>query len=307
MALDDATRERIRSLLESDRVVLFMKGERGAPQCGFSATVVRILDQMLPDYTTVDVLADPAVREGIKIHSSWPTIPQLYVQGEFVGGCDIVQEMHAEGSLFETLGVEAPEPGAPSVELTPAAAQAFGALLEQAEGQALHLRLDARNRAGLWLGPEEAGEQVVESQGVRLHMDPSTAARAQGLRIDAESTPEGPAFRITPAGVVPVKEMSVQALRRALDEGAPLELLDVRTPEERATAHIEGSRLLDEHEASRLEGLDRATPLVFHCHHGGRSRKAAEHFAALGFREVYNVSGGIDAWSQEIDASVPRY
>jgi monothiol glutaredoxin len=159
----------------------------------------------------------------------------------------------------------------------------------------------------MWFGPEEAGEIAVEARGVTLHMDPATAGRADGLRIDAESTPEGPAFRITPAGVAPVEELSVAELRRRLDEGPAFELLDVRTPEERATAHIEGSRLLDESEVQRLETLDRATPLVFHCHHGGRSRAAAEHFAALGFREVYNVTGGIDAWSQEIDPSVPRY
>ena len=103
MELDDATRSRIRSLIESDRVVLFMKGHREAPQCGFSATVVRILDQMLPDYSTVDVLSEPAIREGIKAYSSWPTIPQLYVDGEFVGGCDIVVEMAESGELEKTL------------------------------------------------------------------------------------------------------------------------------------------------------------------------------------------------------------
>ncbi|MDX1649164.1 MAG: Grx4 family monothiol glutaredoxin [Myxococcota bacterium] len=307
MELDDATRSRIRSLIESDRVVLFMKGHREAPQCGFSATVVRILDQMLPDYSTVDVLSEPAIREGIKAYSSWPTIPQLYVDGEFVGGCDIVQEMHAEGSLPGTLGVEAPTTAEPAVELTDAAAEALRTLAERAGGQPLHLRVDARNRAGMWFGPEEGGQLCVEANGVRLRMDPLTASRADGLRIDAEATPEGPAFRITPAGAAAVKEMSVQELRRRLEEGAPMELLDVRTPEERATAHIEGSRLLDPDLARRLETLDRDTPLVFHCHHGGRSRAAAEHFAALGFREVYNVTGGIDAWSQEIDPSVPRY
>jgi monothiol glutaredoxin len=307
MELDDATRSRIRSLVESDRVVLFMKGRRDAPQCGFSASVVRILDQVLPEYTTVDVLAEPGIREGVKLYSSWPTIPQLYVDGEFLGGCDIVQEMAAEGSLLEALGAEAPATREPALEMSDAAAGALRTLAERAEGQPLHLRVDARHRAGLWFGPQEVGEVEVESNGVRLRMDPLTAGRADGLRIDAETTPEGPAFRITPRGTVPVREMSVQELRRRLDAGAPFELLDVRTPEERATAHIEGSRLLDETRVGKLESMDRDTPLVFHCHHGGRSRAAAEHFAALGFREVYNVTGGIDAWSREIDPSVPRY
>ncbi|MEE9608447.1 MAG: Grx4 family monothiol glutaredoxin [Myxococcota bacterium] len=99
MSLDEATRKKIASIIESDRVVLFMKGNRHVPQCGFSATVVQILDTFVPEYTTVDVLSAPDVRDGIKEFSSWPTIPQLYVNGEFVGGCDIVREMHAAGEL----------------------------------------------------------------------------------------------------------------------------------------------------------------------------------------------------------------
>ena len=99
MALDDKTRTRIAETIGSDRVVLFMKGDREAPQCGFSARVVQMLDRIVPDYTTVDVLADPAVRQGIKEFSNWPTIPQLYVAGELVGGCDIVTEMFQSGEL----------------------------------------------------------------------------------------------------------------------------------------------------------------------------------------------------------------
>ncbi len=106
MSLDDATRERIGSLIGSDRIVLFMKGNRQFPQCGFSAQVVAILDRVAPDYTTVDVLQDPAVRQGIKEFSSWPTIPQLYVDGEFLGGCDIVTEMFQAGELQEKVAGE---------------------------------------------------------------------------------------------------------------------------------------------------------------------------------------------------------
>ena len=104
MSLDDATRERIQSIIDSDRVVLFMKGVRDRPQCGFSAQVVQILDSMLPEYTTVDVLSDPEVRQGIKAFTNWPTIPQLYVGGQFVGGCDIVTEMYQSGELRQQLG-----------------------------------------------------------------------------------------------------------------------------------------------------------------------------------------------------------
>jgi monothiol glutaredoxin len=104
MSLDDRLRQRLQGIIESDDVVLFMKGERRFPQCGFSAQVVRILDSLLPEYTTVDVLADPDLRQGIKELSAWPTIPQLYVRGEFVGGCDIVTELYQSGELKQTLG-----------------------------------------------------------------------------------------------------------------------------------------------------------------------------------------------------------
>jgi monothiol glutaredoxin len=96
-------RSRIESIIESDKVVLFMKGTRQQPQCGFSAQVVEILDALIPSYTTVNVLADPSVREGIKEYASWPTIPQLYVSKEFVGGCDIITQMYENNELQKLL------------------------------------------------------------------------------------------------------------------------------------------------------------------------------------------------------------
>jgi len=91
--------ERIQSEIGSSDVVLFMKGVPAAPQCGFSATVVQILSYLGVPFKAVNVLADPEIRDGIKQFSNWPTIPQLYVKSEFVGGCDIVREMFEEGEL----------------------------------------------------------------------------------------------------------------------------------------------------------------------------------------------------------------
>lgn len=98
----------IRSTLSEHPVVLFMKGTADQPQCGFSNQVVRILDHMGVEYHDVNVLADEGIREGVKQFANWPTIPQLYVKGEFIGGCDIVREMFQTGelkTLFDESGV----------------------------------------------------------------------------------------------------------------------------------------------------------------------------------------------------------
>lgn len=103
MSLDDATRERIQNLVTDNRVILFMKGSPQQPQCGFSAKTAGMLDSLLGEYASVDVLQDPDIREGIKVFGNWPTIPQLYINGEFVGGCDILREMYENGELQEML------------------------------------------------------------------------------------------------------------------------------------------------------------------------------------------------------------
>ena len=101
---DDQVTERIKSDLSENDVVLFMKGSPVFPQCGFSASVVQMLTTLGVKFKGIDILADPELRDGIKVFSDWPTIPQLYVKGEFVGGCDIVREMFEAGELEQLLG-----------------------------------------------------------------------------------------------------------------------------------------------------------------------------------------------------------
>ena len=101
--MTNPTAERIKGIVASSDVVLFMKGVPAAPQCGFSAAVVQILAGPKVPFKGVDVLSDPQVREGIKEFSNWPTIPQLYVKGEFLGGADIVREMFQAGELTALL------------------------------------------------------------------------------------------------------------------------------------------------------------------------------------------------------------
>ncbi len=101
--LDRDISDRIQSEINSQDVVLFMKGTPVMPQCGFSAAVVGVLSHIGVQFRGVNVLEDEQIREGIKVYSDWPTIPQLYVKGEFMGGCDIVREMYETGELLEML------------------------------------------------------------------------------------------------------------------------------------------------------------------------------------------------------------
>ena len=104
-----------------------------------------------------------------------------------------------------------------------------------------------------------------------------------------------------------IQQLSAPELKAMIDGGEAFELVDVRTEWERETAQIGGSRLLDQAYHDHLLTLDKATPLVFQCHHGIRSQAAANYFAGLGFERLFNLRGGIDAWSQLVDPLVPRY
>jgi monothiol glutaredoxin len=101
--LNSELKTKIENILQKDKIVLFMKGSKDFPQCGFSDTVVKVIKFYGADFTTYDVLTNPDLRSGMKIYSQWATFPQLYINNEFVGGCDIVLEMHENGELKTVL------------------------------------------------------------------------------------------------------------------------------------------------------------------------------------------------------------
>lgn len=107
--MDNLVAERIRQEIQDSEVVLYMKGTPVFPQCGFSAAVVQVLSHMGVKFKGIDVLEDPGLRQGVKEFSSWPTIPQLYVKGEFVGGCDIIREMYQSGELQDHMKAQGVE------------------------------------------------------------------------------------------------------------------------------------------------------------------------------------------------------
>jgi monothiol glutaredoxin len=216
---------RIQNLLRENPVFLFMKGTPEAPQCGFSYRVCEVLRSWDVPFRSFNVLSDPEIRQGIKDFAQWPTIPQLYIQQEFVGGCDIIEEISQNGELKGLL--ESAFPG-----------QSFEPPPPPAQVQAL--------------APSDA--------------------------------------------------------QQMMNDNEDLTLLDVRTLEEREYACIERSRLLDHKLAEEiLNSWDPNTPLLLICHRGIRSLEAAQFFISRGFQQVYNVEGGIDRWSSDVDSSIPRY
>lgn len=308
MTLDPAVKKKIDDLVGSDNVVLFMKGSRSFPQCGFSASVVNILNTMLPKYTTVNILADTDVRTGMKEYSDWPTFPQLFIKGEFVGGADIVRQMHESGDLEKKLGGLVAPAKAPAVTVSPRAAKELSeALKEGTPGDVIHLTITPSWEHQLDLGPKEAGHVTIETNGVTVQLDRASAQKAEGVVVDFIEAGGESGFKIDNPNRPPmVKSIDPKGLKALLD-GNKVKLYDVRPEKERSIAKIAASVAFDDATMAAAEGLPKDTGIVFYCHSGNRSRAAAEHFVKLGFTNVYNLVGGVTAWSRDVDPSIPQY
>ena len=173
---------------------------------------------------------------------------------------------------------------------------------------ALHLQIDAAWTHALSLSPPSPGSVQVQVGELKLHMDPWSAARADGLTIDMAEEFAGTRFVFeNPNAPPPVRQMEVGTLKEKLDRGEEVLLFDVRDPEERARAAIAGARPWDQQAVELVESLPKDTEIIFHCHLGGRSQQAAEHFRRQGYTNLHNLVGGIRAWSEQIDPDVPRY
>ena len=307
MDMNDAVKNKIEDYVKGNKVVLFMKGTPQQPMCGFSAKTVAALDSLVPDYVAVNVLDDSDIREGIKVYGNWPTIPQLYIDGELVGGCDIILNMLNSGELHQCLGLQEPDRTAPEITITTVASEKILEAMQGHEGIALHFQVDANWDAQFNLAPPQGHEIASESNGIQVLMDIATAQRAQGAVIDWASTMEGEGLAIDlPQAPVPVKQITVLELAQKLEAGEVI-LVDVRGADDRNRAQIEGSLVLDRETIEKLESMPRDTGIAFYCHHGNSSMGAAEYFRKQGFTDISNVAGGIHAWSMEVDSAVPTY
>lgn len=307
MSLDPALRQRIDDLLAANRIVLFMKGQPDAPQCGFSSQAAGTLKGLGVSFAHVDVLSDPEIREGIKHYGDWPTIPQLYIGGELVGGSDIIVQMAASGELQQALGLPPPDRTPPQVTVTPSAQAMLKQAISDAGGEmVVEIAIDPNFRTRLHLVQPDDHAVLVNVDDVTLQFPVSDLRRADGLTLDFADDARGKGLIIdNPNAPKPVRNLS-PAEAEARARTGTLTLVDVRPRDERsqAIAPVAHRDLDDGVEA--IEALPKDTPIAFLCHHGGRSAQAAEHFRQLGFGEVYNVVGGIAAWAA-FDPAVPRY
>jgi monothiol glutaredoxin len=297
MSLDPAVREKIESQIASHRVVLYMKGTPKMPQCGFSAKTAGILDQLLEgDYASYNVLEDESIREGIKVYGDWPTIPQLYIDGELVGGNDIIGEMFNAGELHEMFGLEKPDRTPPEITITDKAAEKIREFLDAYPGNHLHFAIDGGWDAQFQVGPKEGSEIETESNGITVLMDLASAQRAKGATVDWVETVQGEGLKLDlPGAPAPVKQMTPAELQERMNSGERLLVIDTRSETDRAEKPLDFARALDADLMAELKDGDPNQPLVFVCNIGQTSQQYAEHYRKQGYTQVYNLEGGAQA------------
>ncbi len=305
MSLDSETRGIIDNLLSNSKVVLFMKGTPQQPQCGFSAKTTATLDLLVTDFVSVNVLDHPTIREGIKEYSNWPTIPQLYIDGELIGGNDIVQDMLKSGELADALGVGKPAVTEPKITISDDGIAIMQNALDSQPGGALYLQISASWVHQIMIDEIRDDSIRVDTGGIELHMDPWTAARADGLSMILKEDLTGARFVFDNPNAPPtVNQMTVTVLKERLDSGEDIILIDVRDDNEREQALIEGARQWNDDTRVFIESLPKHTEIIIHCHMGGRSEALAEALRHRGHTNLHNVTGGIKAWASEIDPAM---
>ena len=215
--------------------------------------------------------------------------------------------MFDSGELHRVLGVAEPDRTPPALSISEAAVEKVRAALAEAGDLKLFLVVDGNFQPQFQLREAGANDIVATAHGLEVRFDVASAQRARGASIDWTRTPHGEGLAIhLPMAPQAIKPLDVQALKQRIEAG-DITVIDVRPEADRARAPFTGADVFEPETHARLVALPKDTPLAFLCHHGSSSRNAAEHFREHGFTNLYNVEGGIDAWSREVDASVPRY
>lgn len=293
------TTERIEQMLADSPVFLFMKGNPQTPMCGFSSNTVKILKDLLgDDFGHFNVLEDAEIREGIKAYGQWPTIPQLYVNKELIGGNDIITEMFNSGELHDLLGLEQPDRTPPEMNISDEALAHIKEGMAEAGDHQLFLSIDDAFNTRFSLEQPKGFEIVCDLGELKVYMDIATAKRAKGLSISWVDELQGSGLRIDNPNEPPaVKSLSVDELRGWMaSETANPHIYDVRSEEKIAEGTVDTAIRLDKSAIEAVEAMEKDTPLVFVCQVGQSSMAAAEFFRKKGFTDIYNLTGGFNAW-----------
>ncbi|WP_394538546.1 glutaredoxin domain-containing protein [Lysobacter enzymogenes] len=310
MTLSAADRQRIETLLRAHRLVVFMNGAPDAPERFFSHKICRLLDGLGLDYAHVDVSADSKLREQIKAYGGLQAIPQLYLDGQPLGGSEVVERMAGADELHAALGLPAPDRTPPAVRLTQAAAEFLrGVVRGKGAGTVVDIAVDPQFRSSLRFGPRRNDAIAAEVDGVALQFDLASARRAEGLSIDWQDVERGPSLLLNhPRAPVPkpVRWLSPSEADARVRAGT-LTIVDLRREEERALARLSVPFLYLDEGTHEIRNMPPQAPLAVLCHRGERCWHGAQHLVQLGHRDVYAIEGGIDAWAADVDASIPRY
>ena len=303
--MDSELRSKLQTLVEGQKVVLFMKGNRKQPQCGFSARVIGILEELEADYQTYDVFSDPDIRSGMKDFSSWPTFPQLYIDREFVGGCDIITEMSQSGELATQLGIELTEVPLPEITCSPSMIEALNQSIAQ-HGGGVQLSISKQFQYDIGIGPKQDGQSEVIVNGVPFYFSRGTAQRANGISFDYQDSENGGVMIDNP-NEPKVKDLSVEELSAWIKEGKIVNVFDVRPESEREIARLDFAEHFTPEAQQKMANFSKDALIIFQCRTGGRSLSAGKHYVQQGFSNVYNLVGGINAWAERIDTSLTVY
>ena len=298
--MTDQATQRIEQMLNENPVFLFMKGTPQTPMCGFSSNTVKILKDLIGEgFASFNVLEDTEIREGIKAYGQWPTIPQLYVNKELIGGNDIISEMFNTGELHELLNLTQPDRTAPTISISDEALNHIKEGLKDMGDHQLFLSVDEEFNTRFSLEKPKGYEIIADVGDLKVYMDIGTAKRSNGVEISWVDELQGSGLRIKNPNEPPaVQDLSIAELQDwfATDVENP-RIYDVRSAEKFAEGSVTSAQRLDKQSISEIEALDKDTPLVFVCQVGQSSMSAAEFFRKKGYTKVFNLTGGYNAWN----------
>lgn len=296
--MNEQTEQQINKLVNDSTCVLFMKGTPQHPQCGFSSNTSKILKDLLnEDFSYCNVLEDQNIREGIKEYGNWPTIPQLYINKELVGGNDIITEMYNTGELQSLLGLPQPERNEPKVSISAKAKENILTGIENIGSNVLMLFIDGQYNTRFSIEEPKGYEIVADVDGIKVYMDISSAKRAQGIKIDWVEDLQGAGLVIkNPNAPQEVKQITQEELAQGLQDGHFQHVYDVRSDMQFSQQFIPGSKRLDKENVQAIESLPKDTPLVFVCSVGNTSQGACDFYRKKGYTDVSNLVGGVTKW-----------